>query len=127
MAVKMSGISIMKVYRGERTSRGCQVTVNGEPLGPRLDLRTYSDQGFEWGYDGGGPRQLALAIIADHFTDAQTALLHHEKFLLNFVAALRDDQWTLTSSDVNSALSDVVEVPMTLDELMNKVRGGPAS
>lgn len=117
----------MKVYRGERTSRGCRVTVNGDPLDPRVDLRTFSDQGFEWGYDGGGPRQLALAIIADHFTEAQTVLLHHEKFLLNFVVGLRDDHWTLTSSDVDSALRDVVEVPMTLEELLNKVRGGPAS
>ena len=117
----------MKVYRGERTSRGCTVTVNGAPVDPRLDLRTYSEQGFEWGYDGAGPRQLALAIVADHFTDSQTALMHHEKFLLNFVAGMRDDQWTLSSGDVDSALNDVVEVPMTLDELLNKVRGGPAS
>ena len=108
-------------------SGGCQVTVNGEPLEPRLDLRTFSDQGFEWGYDGAGPRQLALAIVADHFTETETALRHHEKFLLNFVAGWRDDYWTLTSNDVDSALKDVVEVPMTLDELMNKVRGGPAS
>ena len=117
----------MKIYQGERTSRGCRVTVGGEPLDPRLDLRTFSDQGFEWGYDGGAPRQLALAIIADHFTDTQAALMHHERFLLNFVVGLRDDQWTLTSSDVESALNDVVEVPMTLEELMNKVRGGPAT
>ncbi len=117
----------MKIYRGQRTTRGCQVTVNGEPLDPRLDLRTFSDQGFEWGYDGGAPRQLALAIIADHFADSQTALQHHDKFRLNFLVGLRDDQWTLTSSDVDSALRDVIEVPMTLEELLNKVRGGPAS
>ena len=107
--------------------RGCEVTVDGEQLDPRLDLRTYSDQGYEWGYDGGGPRQLALAIIADHFAETKTVLLHHERFLLNFVVGMQDDQWTLSSSDVDSALRDVVEVPMTLDELLNKVRGGPAS
>ena len=117
----------MKIYRGERTSGGCQVTVNGEPLGARIDIRNYSANGFEWGYDGGAPRQLALAILADHFAEARDALLHHEKFLLNFIVGVRDDQWTLTSSEVDSALSDVVEVPLTLEELMNKVRGGPAS
>ncbi len=117
----------MKIYRGERTSSGCEVTVNGEPLGARIDLRNYSANGFEWGYDGGAPRQLALAILAEHFSDAADALLHHEKFLLNFVVGVRDDNWTLTSAEVDSALSDVVEVPLTLEELMNKVRGGPAT
>ena len=75
----------MKLYRGQRASGACDVTVDGAPLGARLELRNYSEHGFEWGYDGGGPRQLALAILADHFDDEQTALLHHEKFLLNFV------------------------------------------
>lgn len=117
----------MKIYSGERRPGGCYVTVNGEPLDARLDLRNYSGSDFEWGYDGGGPRQLALAIVADHFADEQAALQHHEKLLLNVLVGLRDDQWSLTTGEVESALSDVVEVPMTLEELMNKVRGGPAS
>jgi hypothetical protein len=113
----------MKLYRGRRTARGCEVTVNGEPLDPRLDLRTFSDQGFEWGYDGSAPRQLALAILADHFSDVRTALDHHERFRLNWVIGMRDDEWSLTGADIDRALSEVVEVPMTLQELLDKVRG----
>jgi hypothetical protein len=117
----------MKFYRGERLGGKCQVTVDGQPLDPRIDLRSHTDEGFEWGYDGSGPRQLALAILADHFDDPATALGNQERFRLNFIAALRDDVWTLTSAEVDQALNDVVEVPMTLDQLLNKVRGTPES
>ncbi len=115
----------MKIYRGERVGAKCRVTVDGDPLYPRLDLRRHAEEGFEWGYDGGGPRQLALAILADNFTKDETALTHQERFRLNFVAALRDDVWTLTSAEVESALNEVIEVPMTLEQLLNKVRGVP--
>ena len=53
---------------------GVRVTVDGRPLDPRLDLRVLSASGFEWGYDGGGPGQLALAILADQFPGASPAL-----------------------------------------------------
>lgn len=34
-------------------------------LPKRLDLRRHSPDGFNWGYSGSGPAQLALAILAD--------------------------------------------------------------
>jgi hypothetical protein len=40
----------MKKYRGIRTGDGATVTVNGQPLNPRHDLRNHSPNGFEWGY-----------------------------------------------------------------------------
>ncbi len=43
------------------------VTVDGEPLPLRLDLYNHSPTGFEWAYNGSGPAQLALAILAHHF------------------------------------------------------------
>lgn len=45
------------------------VTVNGQPL------RAFNFGGadfFEWGYDGTGPRMLALAILADYFGETPT-------------------------------------------------------
>jgi uncharacterized protein (DUF2249 family) len=39
---------------------------NSGPLPPRNDLYNHSPNGFEWGYGGSGPAQLALAILADH-------------------------------------------------------------
>ena len=63
----------MKIYQGIRDEEGCVVTVNDALLDPRMDLRRYSSDGFEWGYEGSGPHQLALAILADHFGDDDRA------------------------------------------------------
>jgi len=36
------------------------------PLDPRNDLWDHSPDGFEWGYGGSGPTQLALGVLAHH-------------------------------------------------------------
>src|SRR5436305_8690385 len=56
----------MKTYRGGRSLDGAGVTVDGQPLSPRYDLKRLSAPGFEWTYEGAGPAQLALALVADH-------------------------------------------------------------
>jgi len=57
-----------RVYEGFREEdRTVLVVVNGKPLNPRNDLMNHSPDGFEYGYGGSGPAQLALAILADHF------------------------------------------------------------
>jgi hypothetical protein len=56
----------MKTYEGRREGYAALVTVNERPLTPRLDLWNHSPTGFEWGYGGSGPAQLALALLADH-------------------------------------------------------------
>lgn len=64
-----------KTYVGERTDRGVEVVVvthvpfGMTPLDPRHDLYNHSPCGFEYGYGGSGPAQLALAILAEHFKD----------------------------------------------------------
>jgi len=62
------GVAGTRVYEGRRTATGCEVTVDGKPLDPRFDLLRLSD-GFEWGYDGNGPRQLPFALLADLLGD----------------------------------------------------------
>ena len=54
----------MKRYQGRRQRHAPEVTVDGRPLDPRLDLCSHSPSGFEWGYGGSGPAQLALALLA---------------------------------------------------------------
>lgn len=93
----------MKQYNGQRTIDGLVVTVNGEPLDPRFDLATYDEKGFEWSYEGTAPRQLALAILADHFPDPSQALDLVEDFMINVIAGL-DNDWALTSSEIERAL-----------------------
>jgi hypothetical protein len=93
----------MKVYEGSRTLAGAIVTVDGRPLPPRLDLRALSKAGFEWTYEGAGPAQLALALLADHFGDDRRALAEYERFMREVVANL-DNAWRLTSADIEAAL-----------------------
>ncbi|HXR05085.1 MAG TPA: DUF6166 domain-containing protein [Verrucomicrobiae bacterium] len=64
----------MKRYEGRREGYAVDATVNGVPLNPRLDLYNHSPTGFEWGYGGSGPAQLALAILADHLGNADEAM-----------------------------------------------------
>lgn len=54
-----------RVYRIQRTPQGVVCTVNDRPLPLRLDLWNHSPTGFEFGYGGSGPAQLALAILSD--------------------------------------------------------------
>lgn len=113
----------MKIYQATRTREGCTVTVDGTPLDERLDLRQHSTSGFEWGYQGSGPRQLALAILADHFGDGARALSQCPIFMEVVIAELKGDKWKLTTEQIDNSFSQVVEVPFDLETLLNKVRG----
>jgi Family of unknown function (DUF6166) len=105
----------MKVYEGGRSLDGAVVTVDGELLDPRFDIRRFSRMGFEWTYEGDGPRQLALALLADHLGDAQRALALTEDFMRDVVAEL-DNAWRLTSADVEAALRPPPPSPLPRGE-----------
>jgi Family of unknown function (DUF6166) len=72
------------------------VTRDGEhvPLDPRLDLFDHSPTGFEWGYQGSGPAQLALAILAS-VTSAEDAVRLHQDFKRDAIATIREDTWAI--------------------------------
>lgn len=93
----------MKTYEGGRGLAGAQVTVDGAPLDPRFDVKVFSKAGYEWTYEGDGPRQLALALLCDHLGDPQRALALTERFMREVVAEL-DNAWLLTSEDIEEAL-----------------------
>ncbi len=94
----------MKVYEGGRSLDGSSVTVDGKPLPPRHDLRRLSRTGFEWTFEGPGPAQLALALLADHLGSDAEALRRYESFMRDVVAHL-DNAWRLTSADIDQALA----------------------
>jgi len=94
----------MKIYEGGRSLDGAVVTVDGMPLNPRYDLKRYSPAGFEWTYEGDGPRQLALALLADHLGDGAKALALTERFMREVVSEL-DNAWRLTSEEIDAALA----------------------
>jgi hypothetical protein len=93
----------MKIYEGGRSLDGAVVTVDGRPLNPRFDLKRFSAMGFEWTYEGDGPRQLALALLADHLGDDAKAQALTEAFMRDVVSVL-DNAWRLTSEEIDAAL-----------------------
>jgi hypothetical protein len=96
----------MKVYRGDRTLDGVKVTVDGELLDPRTDIKTISENGFEWSYEGVEPAQLALALLADHLGDDRQALAKHESFMREIVANF-NNEWEMTDEDIDIALKNI--------------------
>ena len=96
----------MKTYSGSRTIDGIKVTVDGQPLDERYDIQRFTQSGFEWTYLGNEPRQLALAILADHLGDTTKALELSEAFMNASIADL-DNDWSLSSDDINRILADM--------------------
>ncbi len=96
----------MKLYEGGRGLGGAQVTVNGRPLDPRFDVRRYSPAGFEWTYEGDGPRQLALALLCDHLGNTERALALVEPFMRGVVAQL-DNAWELSAEEMDVELRSI--------------------
>lgn len=96
----------MKTYVGSRTIDGIKVTVDGAPLNDRQDIARFTDLGFEWTYEGDSPKQLSLALLADHFGDENKARDLCEPFMRRIVANL-DNDWTMTSSDIDAAVTNL--------------------
>ncbi len=97
----------MKHYVGKRAPEGCQVDVIdkdapdcGYPLLPRFNLRNHSPAGFEWGYAGSGPAQLALALLADALGDDERAQRHYQDFKFKVIGRLPHDRWELSQEDI---------------------------
>src|ERR1700761_3567324 len=82
-ACKLAGReeSAMKIFSGDRTIDGVKAWVDGRPLDQRLDIVSYTANGFEWSYEGPEPRQLALAILAEHLGDSAKALALVDPFM----------------------------------------------
>jgi hypothetical protein len=96
----------LKTYVGGRSLAGAEVTVDGAPLDPRFDLKRLSPTGFEWTYEGNGPAQLALALLAHHLGDDSRALVLYQPFMRTVVAEL-DNSWELTSAEIDAALRSI--------------------
>jgi len=95
-----------RMYLGDRTIDGAQVTVDGVSLNPALEVKTFTDHGFEWGFDGDGPRQLALAILSEHLNNPEEALSHCELFMTRVIANF-GNEWEMSSKDIDTALSNI--------------------
>jgi len=98
----------MKTYHGQRTARGCEVTVDGKPLPMRSNLSGNATTPFDWGYVGTG--QLSLALLSDFFGSDQKAKAMSEVFEAKVVAELPLNSWTMTEDALATALAPLVGV-----------------
>jgi hypothetical protein len=98
-----------RVYTIQRTAQGvvCTVskgTASSRPLPLRLDLWNHSPTGFEFGYGGSGPAQLALAILADCCGD-ELAVAYHQPFKWAVIARIPGPGGSLTGTFVRDVLA----------------------
>lgn len=102
----------MKVYHGLRTEHGSAVVINDNgvcrSLDPRHDLRNHSPTGFEWGYSGSGPAQLALALAADVLGDDEQALAVYQRLKFKLVGGLPRDEWLLSEQRIRDAIAAIL-------------------
>lgn len=99
-----------QTYLGWRSGVAAVVTVKpeGRPLPLRLDLVNHSPTGFEWGYAGSGPAQLALALLAHATGNDEQAVAHHQAFKFAFVANWpRSQGWKITASEVRAWVTSI--------------------
>ena len=100
----------VEVWEGERV----------QPLDPvpSQQLFKHSSTGFEWGYSGSGPAQLALAILLDFTGDPEVALLWHQEFKEQFIASLPRETlhaWEIDGTEIESFLRQRGWQPPTYD------------
>jgi hypothetical protein len=74
------------------------------PVEPSLKLRNHSPDGFEWGYGGSGPAQLALALILQVTGSDKIALDYYQQFKFEFVARVPKDGLRFTTEVIRRFL-----------------------
>lgn len=95
-----------RFYYGRRDADGAEVLVIDccgqcrvlDP-GPSQALANHSPTGFEWGYGGSGPAQLALAILFDCY-GPDVALNGYQSFKQEVVAKMPGGGWELTGTEI---------------------------
>jgi hypothetical protein len=99
----------MTLYVGTRNSPQCgefQVVKvedgKEQPLNPRLDLKNHSPTGFEVGYPGSGPAQLALAMCADALQDDRFALALYQDFKRKFIVKFPHEGFEMSDEAIRA-------------------------
>jgi hypothetical protein len=109
------------IYQGERDANGhCVVRRNGRPFSPRRSLRVrdHSPDGFNWGYGGSGPAQLALALLLDVTGKRDLAVRHYQAFKWHVVATWDPaPTWTMTSQEILTSLLAIIDMRPELEPI----------
>ena len=98
-------------FAGERMAGNTRVTVTqgGQPsreLPLHLAIRAHSPTGFEWGYAGSGPAQLALALCVE-VVGRDRAERSYQRVKDRLVATIHDDAWMMSGARVLQVVDEV--------------------
>ena len=66
----------------------------------RTGYGSHSPTGFEWGYGGSGPAELARALIKDATGDPDPHPALYQRFKFEYVSAFAHSGWTLDAAVV---------------------------
>jgi len=114
----------MKIYKGKRWTglpvglKDVLVTVNGKPLKQQVH---HSPTGFEWGYLGSGPADLARSILWD-FLGKEPSRILYMTFKEQFVTTWKD-KWQITSEEIQNWMKDKMCLGRYFID-RNKLKGG---
>ena len=116
-------------YVGRR-HQGALVVIRlpeGTELTPErsLDLVKHSPSGFEVGYRGSGPAQLACGLLLDYYDDEPFVREHYIAFRSRVISQLECEGpaacWHLTGEDIDAAMATITDDIVALPD-----GGGPS-
>ena len=84
------------ILHGEREAGETFVTINNEWLDieASLAISNHSPTGFNWGYGGSGPAQLAPAILME-FLPVKKAQEYKQAFKWRVISVIKEDVFTV--------------------------------
>lgn len=86
-------------FHGYTLTTGRRVTVNkGRRLKRRWEWRSHAEN-FEWGSNGAGAAQLALAMLA-HCCTKDFSLRNYQRFKREVIAQLEGNEWYIDVDEV---------------------------
>ena len=109
-STKYEGFRQFDQLERRHTATGVVVTVDGRPLYPQRSqkLHNHSPDGFNWGYGGSGPAQLALAILLDFTDDPELSLRHYQVFKSLFVEKMSHN-WEVSGDVIRQWIEELEE------------------
>lgn len=112
---------MVAVYQGLRLRDVCYVHKNGKKFdaAASLKVRNHSPDGFNWGYAGSGPAQLALALLLDCVPQMQAVLLYQD-FKAEKVASWGQDHFVCTSVGIRAWAAQKLLDPATAARLKER-------
>lgn len=101
----------IKTYEVSREGGKVVVRSDGLLLWPERSqkVRNHSPDGFEFGYGGSGPTQLALAILLDYTDDKDIAQQYYPGFRDCFIVNVKHEGFQINASEIEEYLARAIE------------------